>query len=75
MEAYDPWAPDFHNSIACCRGWWRTDLPFSLLRLSIARIEMKTTGENHKGVRMRKREDKCALLNFLFKKEKCLQAG
>ena len=39
-------------------------------------MEMKTMGENHKGLGMGKRENKWALLNFFFlKKEKCLQTS
>lgn len=53
-----------------------TDPPFSLLRLSIAHKEMKTMGENPKGVGIGKKENKCALLSFFFlKKNVCRQAN
>lgn len=50
----------------CCLGLFKDPL-FSVLRLSIAHIEMKTMGENPKGVGVGKRESKCVLLNFFFK--------
>ena len=44
----------------CCLSLF-IDLLFSLLRLLIAQMEMKTTGENHKGVGVWKRENRCTL--------------
>ena len=47
-------------------GGERTDPPFPLLRLSIAHMEMKSMGENPKGVGVGKRENKCTLWIFFF---------
>ena len=58
-----------------CLGLFKDPL-FSVLRLSIARMEMKTMGENPKGVGVGvgKRENKCILSNF-FLNNVCRQAN